>query len=203
VSWTSLARLSAGSDTSASVLHRTFIYFPWQIGLVRRLAIARLPYTIPLVMISGPLVPEGAGHSTRTGTANPHTSTASVDQQQKGPVPPANKHKLFQWKRIYSVLTYTPPNCRWDPKHPPQFSMAMNVLFAFAAGFTVANLYYNHPILNILARDFGVRYEEVAQIPTVMQAGYATGLLFLCPLGDLVPRRPFVCGLVFFTATMW
>lgn len=68
---------------------------------------------------------------------------------------------------------------------------------------TVANLYYNHPILNILAADFGVRYEQVAQIPTVMQAGYAAGLLFLCPLGDLLPRRPFVCGLVFCTATLW
>lgn len=79
----------------------------------------------------------------------------------------------------------------------------MNVLFAFAAGFTVANLYYNHPILNLLAKDFNVRYEQVSQIPTVMQAGYAAGLLFLCPLGDLLPRRPFVCGLVAFTATLW
>ena len=79
----------------------------------------------------------------------------------------------------------------------------MNVLFAFAAGFTVANLYYNHPILNLLAKDFGVEYEQVAQIPTVMQAGYAAGLLFLCPLGDLLPRRPFVCSLVLFTATLW
>jgi predicted MFS family arabinose efflux permease len=92
--------------------------------------------------------------------------------------------------------------------HPPfpnikLISILVNVLFAFAAGFTVANLYYNHPILNLLAADFGVRYEQVAQIPTVMQAGYAAGLLFLCPLGDLLPRRPFVCGLVLFTATLW
>lgn len=111
--------------------------------------------------------------------------------------------ELSKWNKVYNTLTYCPPRCRWDPAKPPQFSMSMNVLFAFAAGFTVANLYYNHPILNILARDFGVRYEQVAQIPTVMQAGYAAGLLFLCPLGDLLPRRPFVCGLVFFTATMW
>lgn len=81
--------------------------------------------------------------------------------------------------------------------------MSLNILFAFAGAFTVANLYYNHPILNILAEDFGVKYEEVAQIPTVMQAGYAAGLLFLCPLGDLLRRRAFVVGLVGFTATLW
>lgn len=81
--------------------------------------------------------------------------------------------------------------------------MSLNILFAFAAGFTVANLYYNHPILNILAKDFGVEYEKVAQIPTVMQGGYAAGLIFLCPLGDLVPRRGFVVGLVGGTGMLW
>lgn len=104
---------------------------------------------------------------------------------------------------IINILTWCPPRCRWDPANPPQFSMFLNVIFGFAGAFTVANLYYNHPILNILAHDFGVEYEKVSQIPTVMQAGYAAGLLFLCPLGDTLPRRPFTLGLVFFTATMW
>lgn len=107
------------------------------------------------------------------------------------------------WRKVYTAITWIPPNCRWDPENPPKFSMKLNLLFAFAGAFTVANLYYNHPILNILAKEFHVADEKVSQIPTVMQAGYAAGLLFLCPLGDLFPRRPFVLSLVFFTATMW
>jgi hypothetical protein len=135
--------------------------------------------------------------------ADTMTSLPDVEKETESIATTDAYSKPPSWRRIYTVLTWTPPNCRWDPNNPPKFSMAMNVLFAFAAAFTVANLYYNQPILNILARDFGVNYEQVAQIPTVMQAGYAAGLLFLCPLGDLLPRRPFVCGLVLFTATLW
>ena len=81
--------------------------------------------------------------------------------------------------------------------------MSLNFLFAFAACFTVANLYYNHPILNKLAEDFNISYERASLIPTMMQAGYAIGLVFLCPLGDLFRRRVFVLILVWFTATIW
>ena len=107
-----------------------------------------------------------------------------------------------RWRRVYDILFWVPPNCRWDQDQPPKFSMGLNILFAFAGAFTVANLYYNQPILNILARDFDVPYEKVAQIPTVAQAGYAAGLFFLCPLGDLLKRRPFVLSLVLFTSTV-
>ncbi|KAL3427986.1 major facilitator superfamily transporter [Phlyctema vagabunda] len=110
-------------------------------------------------------------------------------------------HKLA--KRCWEIISWTPRNCRWDVGDPPKFSMALNLLFGFASTFTVANLYYNHPILNVLAEDFNVSYERVSTIPTVMQAGYAAGLLFLCPLGDILRRRPFVLVLVFCTATIW
>lgn len=120
-------------------------------------------------------------------------SEESEDKESKKP---------SRWRRAYEIAFWCPPNCRWDPNEPPKFSMGLNILFAFAGAFTVATLYYNHPILNILAVDFDVPYEKVAQIPTLAQAGYAIGLFFLCPLGDLLKRRPFVLSLVFFTATM-
>jgi hypothetical protein len=127
------------------------------------------------------------------------TPTSSLEKRSKA---------SLLWQRIrdtkiYHFLSWTPPRCRWDPENPPKFSMALNVLFAFAGCFTVANLYYNHPILNILAEDFGVDYEKVSRVPTLMQGGYAAGLLLLCPLGDIFKRRPFVLLLVLFTATTW
>ncbi|TVY26876.1 putative transporter [Lachnellula hyalina] len=106
-------------------------------------------------------------------------------------------------KKSWKVLTWTPKRCRWDPEDPPKFGMGLNLLFGFASTFTVANLYYNHPILNILADEFNVSNERASLIPTLMQAGYAAGLLFLCPLGDIFRRRAFVLILVFFTATIW
>lgn len=106
------------------------------------------------------------------------------------------------WHRSYDIVFWTPPNLRWNADEPPRFSMGLNVLFGFAGAFTVANLYYSHPILNVLAHDFGVPYVRVSNIPTLAQAGYAVGLLFLCPLGDMLQRRPFVLSLVFFTASV-
>jgi len=107
-------------------------------------------------------------------------------------------------KRILlGKIFWTPPWCRYAPDSPPAFSIFQNVLFAFAGAFTVANLYYSIAILNVLAEDFNVTYIEVSRVPTLMQSGYAVGLLLICPLGDLFPRRPYTLILIFFTATMW
>ena len=114
---------------------------------------------------------------------------------------PSREYSL-RWN-TYLILNYTPKRCRYNPEKPFGFSTPLNLLFGFAATFTVANLYYSHPILNKLADDFHVDQERVSLIPTLAQAGYAGGLLFLCPLGDLFKRRAFVLLLVWFTATVW
>lgn len=48
----------------------------------------------------------------------------------------------------------------------------------------ISNLFYTYPILNVLAHDFHTSQAAVASIPTLAQAGAATGLLFILPLGD-------------------
>ncbi len=66
-------------------------------------------------------------------------------------------------------------------------------LLALIAGITVANLYYNQPLLGMIARDLGVSEFTVNQIPMITQVGYAAGLLFLVPLGDMCNPRKLWC----------
>jgi hypothetical protein len=138
------------------------------------------------------------GQTRANNGADMSSNLTMVSSQEANPSRPPSR-----WQKILHVLNWMPPWCRWNPESPPVFSVPMNILFAFAGTFTVANLYYNHPILNILAHDFNVPYETASRVPTLMQAGYATGLLFLCPLGDAFKRRQFVLIMVLFTATLW
>ncbi|EPS92705.1 hypothetical protein FOMPIDRAFT_1056624 [Fomitopsis schrenkii] len=75
-------------------------------------------------------------------------------------------------------------------------------MFGIFATFTVSNLYYCQPILGNLARAFGVSENEVSNIPTLVQAGYAGGLLLVTPLGDMVQRRQLILLLVFISAAL-
>ncbi|MDK4746323.1 MFS transporter [Leclercia adecarboxylata] len=62
-------------------------------------------------------------------------------------------------------------------------------LFAIASGLSVANVYYAQPLLDALARDFGISHAAVGGVITATQLGCALALLFLVPLGDRVDRR--------------
>ncbi len=70
------------------------------------------------------------------------------------------------------------------------------LMMAIMAGFTVANLYYNQPLLEMICRETGITQVEANLITVVTQIGYALGLLFVVPLADMVSvRRIVVLGM--------
>ena len=71
---------------------------------------------------------------------------------------------------------------------------------AIASAVAVANIYYNQPMLADMARTFGASAHEIGLAATATQVGYATGMPFFVPLGDLVERRKLVTGLFLLVA---
>ena len=63
-----------------------------------------------------------------------------------------------------------------------------------ACGLSVANVYLAHPLLDAMARDLAIKPASVGVVVTVTQAGYALGLIFIVPLGDLTDRRRLIVG---------
>jgi predicted MFS family arabinose efflux permease len=63
------------------------------------------------------------------------------------------------------------------------------LVLAFAAGASVANLYYAQPLLSLIRHDFGTSSGTAALVVTLTQVGYALGLALLLPLGDLFENR--------------
>lgn len=62
-------------------------------------------------------------------------------------------------------------------------------LMSVSAGLVVANLYYNQPLLGQIAKDFGVTESAVSNVALSTQLGYAFGLLFVVPLGDMISNK--------------
>jgi predicted MFS family arabinose efflux permease len=68
----------------------------------------------------------------------------------------------------------------------------MILLFAVASGLAVANAYFAHPLLDIIADDLQLSRATVGLVVGATQLGYGLGLILLVPLGDLVDRRKLV-----------
>lgn len=87
---------------------------------------------------------------------------------------------------------------------PASTSMSRStiLLFACAAGMSVANVYYAQPLLDALASDFSISHAAVGGIVTATQVGCALALLLLVPLGDLLERRRLMLAQVLMLAAV-
>jgi len=72
---------------------------------------------------------------------------------------------------------------------PAPIGFAATMLFAVACGALAANLYYAQPLVALIGEAMGLSAAAESTIFTAVQIGYALGLVFLVPLGDLVENR--------------
>ena len=63
------------------------------------------------------------------------------------------------------------------------------IIMALATGLVVASNYYAQPLLETIAKAFGLSVSQAGFIVTAAQLGYAAGLMFIVPLGDMFERR--------------
>lgn len=79
-------------------------------------------------------------------------------------------------------------------------SPALILLMSVATGLAVASNYYAQPLLDTIARAFDLSASSAGFIVTAAQLGYATGLLFLVPLGDMFERRMLIVSMTLLAA---
>lgn len=72
--------------------------------------------------------------------------------------------------------------------------LPISILWSLAiiAGISVANLYYNQPLLSMIRHELGISEFKANLISMVTQIGYAIGLLFIIPLADLYQRKKII-----------
>ncbi|MBY8825234.1 MFS transporter [Sphingomonas colocasiae] len=83
------------------------------------------------------------------------------------------------------------PSAR-SPNPAAGLSPGLTLLFAVASGLAVANAYFAHPLLDMMADDIGLSRAHAGLIVAATQLGYGLGLILLVPIGDLVDRRRLV-----------
>ena len=78
-------------------------------------------------------------------------------------------------------------------------SRRLVLLLAVACGVAVGNLYFPQAVTPLIAEGLGAAPESAAMAATAAQLGYSVGILLLVPLGDRLPNRPLICGLLALT----
>ena len=76
------------------------------------------------------------------------------------------------------------------------------LMMAVIAGLTVANCYYNQPLLELIRHDIGITEQSANLITVITQIGYALGLFFLIPLGDMFSPKKLILANMSVAAVM-
>ncbi len=87
------------------------------------------------------------------------------------------------------------------PVAPPVRPLLFLVM-AICSGATVANVYLAQPLLELFARGLGISSASAGTVVTCAQFGYAGGILFLVPLGDVRRRRPLLSAMIAATTVL-
>jgi len=62
-------------------------------------------------------------------------------------------------------------------------------VLSFGTGLCVATIYLSQPLVEVLRQQFNSSLWQAAMIVTLTQIGYAFGIFFLVPLGDIVNKK--------------
>lgn len=81
-----------------------------------------------------------------------------------------------------------------------ELSHFLIVLMSIACAACAANLYYSQPLLEQISRFFNVSSSVIGIAAMLIQIGYAIGLIFLVPLGDIKERRRLIMTMLFCSA---
>ena len=79
-------------------------------------------------------------------------------------------------------------------------SPSLTLLFSVTCALAVANVYFAQPLLDSMAQSLGVASSMIGVVVTATQVGYALGLLFIVPLGDLLNRKGLILTQVLLSA---
>jgi hypothetical protein len=63
-------------------------------------------------------------------TRGPHRNASTLPLSRDSKLDTkAASGKLSPWHALYNLVGYVPPWCRYNPDHPAQFSLGLNILF--------------------------------------------------------------------------
>lgn len=78
----------------------------------------------------------------------------------------------------------------------PILTKSMLLILSISCGMTVANLYYNQPLLADMAQTYHVSARQMGNISMLTQIGYALGLFLFVPLGDIKEKKRLILTLL-------